>query len=187
MKKLLFPLLAVVLTLALSSPVLGYREQAGVKEKRGRIDKRIEMLKAIRLSEELGLSEEDSFKFYSIMRDHHQQRRDLEDAINELTGKLEEELKKKNTEKMKALIEKIETKANEMCEHRKTLQSRLKQLLSIEQQAKLTVLMPRIGHEIRLTIRDMIRERRGERVWGGKEYPPNFPRPGGEKPPPKEE
>jgi hypothetical protein len=185
MKKLLCPLLAVVLTLALSSPVLGYREQAGGKEKRGRIDKRIEMLKAIRLSEELGLSEEDSFKFYSIMREHHQQRMDLEEAISELTGKLEEELEKKNTKKMKALIEEIEAKANEMCMHRQTLYSRLKQLLSIEQQAKLTVLMPRIGREIRSTVQDMIRERRG-----GREYQPEFPRPGAEKPsppPPEEE
>jgi Spy/CpxP family protein refolding chaperone len=181
MKKLLCPLLAVVLTLALSSPVLGYRENVGGKGKRGRIDKRIEMLKAIRLSEELGLSEEDSFKFYSIMKEHHQQRRDLEEAIRELIGKLEEELEKKNTEKMKALIEKIEAKAKEICEHRQTLHSRLKQLLSIEQQAKLTVLMPRIGREIRSTVRDMIRERRGE-----KGYQPKFPGRGLEKPPPKE-
>ncbi len=181
MKKLLCPLLAVVVTLALSSPALGYRERVGGKEKRGRIEKRIEMLKCMRLSEELELSDEDFFKFYSIMREHHKQRRDLEEAIRELTEKLEGELKKKNTEKMKALIEKIKAKANEMCGLRQTLHSRFKELLSIEQQAKLVMLMPRIGREIRSTVRDMIWERRGT-----KEYLPKFPYRGFEEPPPEE-
>ncbi len=182
MKKLLCPLLAVALTLALSLPALGHGERKEGKEKRKRIEKKIEMLKAMRLSEELELSEEESIKFYSIMREHHKQRRDLREAIRELAEKLEGELKKKNTKKMKDLIEKIEAKSNEMCELKQTQHSRFKELLSIEQQAKLIMLMPRIGHEIRSTIREMKKERRGP-----KGQPPGLPHRGFEKPPPEEE
>ena len=187
MKKLLFPLMVVALTLALASPAQAGKMRSKEKERGGRVEKKIEMLKAMRLSEELGLSEEESLRFYAILREHHEQKKELREAIRGLIEKLEEELEKKNTKRMKALIEEIEAKSKEMCELRHTHHSKLKELLSLEQQAKLVILMPRIEHEIRATIRETIRERRGPkermRPMGP---PPGSPDPGLDEPPPEQ-
>jgi len=172
MKKLLCPLLAVALTLALGSPALAQRMRA----------ERTEKQQCIRMSEKMELSEEESLKFCLLMREHRKQRRELGEAFRELVEKLEGELKKKNTEKMKDLITEIEAKFDEMKGLEKTLHSKLKELLSIEQQAKFIVLMPRIGREIR----SMIRENRGERR-GPKGRPSRPPHRGFEEPPPEEE
>ncbi|UCD83964.1 MAG: periplasmic heavy metal sensor [Deltaproteobacteria bacterium] len=186
MKKLLFPLMVVALTLTLASPARAGKMRAEEKERGGRIEKRIEMLKAMRLSEELGLSEEESFKFYAILREHHEQKKELRHTIRELIEKLEEELERKNTKQMKALIEEIETKSKEMCELRHTHHSKLKELLSLEQQAKLAILMPRIEHEIRSTIRETIMERRGPKQrMRPMSPPPGSPTPGLDEPPPE--
>ncbi len=170
MKKLLCPLLAVALTLALGSPALAQRMRA----------ERTEKQQCIRMSEKMELSEEESLKFCLLMREHRKQRSELGEAFRELVEKLEEELKKKNTEKMKALITEIEAKFDERKGLEKTFHSKLKELLSIEQQAKFIVHSPKISHKVK----SMMRGKRGGKC--PKECP-QCPFPGLEETPPEEE
>ncbi|UCD83966.1 MAG: hypothetical protein JSU92_11865 [Deltaproteobacteria bacterium] len=148
MKKLLFPILTVALTLALASPALAQREKAKRKEKMERMEK-IEKQKCSRMCEELKLSKEDSSKFCSLMREHRKQKKELGKAIVELVDKLEVELEKKNTEQMKALVEEIEAKFDERIKLDQTLKSDLKQMLSVEQQAIFIIHSPKIDRKVK--------------------------------------
>ena len=111
---------------------------------------RVELLRAMRLSEELGLNEERSVKFHSILKKHRESRRKIMKGMHELAREMEQTLEEKKDEgKIKDILDKVEKLLEERCRAEEGFRKELKGFLSLKEQARLVVAMPRIEHEIR--------------------------------------
>ena len=111
---------------------------------------RVELLRTMRLSEEIGLNEERAMKFHSIMKKHREARKKIMKGIRELSRDMEQALEgKKDEGKIKDILDKVEKLLEERCRADEGFRKELKEFLSLEEQARLVVAMPRIEHEIR--------------------------------------
>jgi len=140
----------IALVICVSGTMAWAKEKERGRAKMRDVKDRVEMLKTMRLSEELGLNEERTVKFYSIMKKHREDRRKIMDRMHELTQELEQMIERKKDEgKIKGILDKVEGVLGERCRAEEGFRKELKEFLSVEEQAKLVVAMPRIEHEIR--------------------------------------
>jgi superfamily II RNA helicase len=128
----------------------------------GKPMERVERLKKVRLIEFLGLQEEQSARFIARLNEHEKTRRDLlnekSDALDQLDSLVEKNADAPDVEKGIAVVQSINVKISD---ETRTFFSRLSDILSVEQRAKVLLFERRFEKELREAIRDVQRRRPG--------------------------
>lgn len=142
------------------------RGNAATEEKREEIRKKIETVRIWRLTEELKLDTNTSAKLASIMSSVDQQRRDIMREQMAAMRDLRTSLKspKPDEARLKASLEKLEKNHHAMQELRDKEFKALKDVLTIEQQARYLVFQQQFQRDMR----GMIAEARGNGQGSGR-------------------
>ncbi len=129
-----------------------------------KIRERIEMLRMWKLLEVLDLSDEQAEKFLPIFNNFQKEQKELEKAKRESLKMLENEINKEEVEHRK--IEKI---LNDLEENRMLFEKKrenflfaAKEVLSLEQQAKLVLFEEIFAEHIKDMIKRVVKRRRGK-------------------------
>jgi Spy/CpxP family protein refolding chaperone len=148
-------LMAMLLTTAAA---VAYAEQAAppVEKKREEIMKRIETVRIWKLTEELKLDSETAAKLSSLLSSINQQRREV---LREQAATLRELRRilgtsKPDEEKLKTLLEKYEANHQAIRQLTEKEFSGLKDILTVEQQARFILFQQRFQREMRNKIHD---------------------------------
>lgn len=122
------------------------------EERRENIRKKVEAIRIWRLTEELKLDEKTSARLAALLGSVEQKRRDLTRENRETMRELQASLKSGSPDerKLKASLDKLEKNHREMMEIREKEMKGLKEILTVEQQARYVVFQ-----------REFIREMRG--------------------------
>ena len=140
-------------------------------EEREAIRKRVNMIRMWRLTEELDLSEKKADKLFPLIRRLDKEKLELEKERNELMKNLRENLTKgklKDSE-LKKMIRNLEENHAAVQNLKKERFKEMKNVLSLEEQAKFVLFMESFPKEIRSIIRNAKRkgrEGRGRKFGG---------------------
>ena len=143
-------------------------------EKREEVRKKIEAIRIWRLTEELKLDTDTSGKLSALLSSVERKRRDIQREQRETTMQLRDILKsqKPDENKMKQCIDKLQSNHRAMQELRNDELKGMKEILTVEQQARYLVFQQDFQREMR----DMIGGARGSAADAG---PGNRPMRGG--------
>jgi hypothetical protein len=132
----------------------------------GKPMERLEQLKKVRMVEMLDLTEDQSVRFFARQNEHEKVRKDLRKERNDVLDKLER-LTRNRAEA--AAYEKVFAEFRDvqgrMMEEERTFFDGLKDILSIEQRAKMLLFERRFEVELREAMRDV----RQHRMQGGEQ------------------
>lgn len=138
------------------------------KEQMEKIRERIETLRMWRLTEAIDLDEKGSAKLFPLLKKFDKKRVAIEDAQREGMRELRQLLKEKRETQLKGLLERLEKNHKDLQKLKEEEWVELKNILTIEQQAKFIIFLQEFSKEVRRLIAEA-RERRPERF--GKDRP----------------
>lgn len=129
-----------------------------------KIRERIEMLRMWRLLEALDLSTGQSEIFLPIFNNFQKEQKELEHKKRESLKVLEDELNKKSVDlkKVQTFLEDLEENRVLFEKNRVSFLSKAKEVLSLEQQAKLVLFEERFAEHIKDMIKRVVKRRRGK-------------------------
>ena len=155
--------------LAENNPGPGERGELS-EEKREEIRTKIETVRIWRLTDALKLDPDASAKLAAFIAPFNQQRREIQHEQMETMRTLRHALKdpKPDEKKIKAALETLEKNQNAMQDLRKRELSGLKNILTIEQQARYVVFQQEFQREMRSMIAGARGKEKGEAGQGGK-------------------
>lgn len=148
------------------------------RERREEIGKKIEAIRIWRMTEALGLNADSAMKLASVLGPIGQKRREIMRAQAETMKTMRQELKHQKPDEatIKQLLDKLENDHRGMQELRDEETRRVKDILTIEQQARFLIFQQEFQREIR----ELIAAARGRSVErpepgrGGAGRPPQF-------------
>jgi Spy/CpxP family protein refolding chaperone len=136
------------------------------KEQREKVRKRIETMRMWKLTKALDLDEKTASRLFPMLNDYDKKRKEVEREIRKDIDFLKEALELKEESRIKDLLEVLEQKHNTLKRLGDEERNRLREVLTIEQQARYLI----FKMEFRREIRRMIAEAKGRRhKMGGKE------------------
>ena len=135
------------------------------KEQREKVRKRIETMKMWKLTKALDLDEKTSSRLFPMLNDYDKKRKEVEREIRKDIDFLKEALELKEESRIKDLLEVLEQKHNTLKRLGDEERNRLREVLTIEQQARYLI----FKMEFRREIRRMIAEAKGRRHKRGDE------------------
>lgn len=126
------------------------------------IRERIEQMRMWKLLEILELSDEQAEKFLPNFRDFQKEQKELEHKKREILKELEDELNKKSVDlkKIQTVLDDLEENRNLFENNRASFLSKAKEVLSLEQQAKLVLFEERFAERVKEMIRKVVRGKR---------------------------
>ena len=129
-----------------------------------KIRERIEMLRMWKLLEALDLSTEQSEIFLPILNDFRKEQKELEKAKRESLKMLKEEISKEEMDhrKIEKILNDLEENRVLFEKKRENFLSAAKEVLSLEQQAKLVLFEERFAEHIKEMIKRVVKRRRGK-------------------------
>lgn len=118
---------------------------------RKKLHDRVFMMMAWELADEMKLPAEQEMKFLNTMREHFKQKGELVHQQAEAMKSLKENYKKdaKSSPEIQANLKKLEELKENEQKLDNTLNTRLKEILSVEQQAHFTVVWPQVQERIK--------------------------------------
>jgi len=133
-------------------------------EKGHEIRERIEMMRMWKLLEVLDLSDKQAEKFLPILNAFQKEQKELEKRKRETLKELEDELstEKLDLKKVQLYLDDLEENRIMFENNRVSFLSKTKEVLSLEQQAKLVLFEERFAERVKEMIRKVARERRGK-------------------------
>jgi len=136
------------------------------KEQREKVRKRIETMKMWKLTKALDLDEKTASRLFPMLNDYDKKREEIEKGIRKDISSLKDALQVNDESRIKELLEVLEQKHNTLKGLRDEERDRLREVLTIEQQARYLI----FKMEFRRDMRRMISEAKGRRhKRGGKE------------------
>lgn len=136
------------------------------KEQRDKVRERIETMKMWKLTKALDLDEKTASRVFPMLNDYNKKRKKVEEGIRKDIDSLKDALQEKNESRIKDHLEVLEQRHNTLKRLGDEERDRLKELLTIEQQARYLIFKMEFRHEMRR----MIAEAKGRRhKRGGKE------------------
>ena len=126
-------------------------------EKREKIKERIETLRIWKMIEFLDLTPEQSDRFLPLLNHFQKIQKDLDEGEKELIRNLAFVLNEKKTDekRLKDILDRLEKNRENLVEKRREFVFQSKDILSVEQQAKLVVFEERFAQKLRETIREI--------------------------------
>ncbi len=136
------------------------------KEQRDKVRKRIETMKMWKLTKALDLDEKTASRLFPMLNEYDKKREKVERGIRKDISSLKDALQVKDESRIKDLLEVLEQKHNTLKSLKDEGRDRLREVLTIEQQARYLI----FKMEFRREMRRMIAEAKGKRhKMGGKE------------------
>jgi hypothetical protein len=132
-------------------------------EERKQVRKRIDLIRMWRLTEELNLDEETGSKLFPILRQYEEKRRELARKREEFLFTLKAQFKtgKPSEDRIKGMLKEWEEIRAEEQDLNRREKDDLKEILSLEQQAKYIIFQQEFTKEMRRMIAD-VREKGSE-------------------------
>lgn len=129
-----------------------------------KIRERIEMLRMWKLLEALELSTEQSEIFLPILNDFQKEQKELENKKREILKVLENELNKKRVDRKKIenVLDELEKNRILFEKRREEFLLKVREVLSLEQQARLVLFEERFAEHIKDMIKRVVKRRRGK-------------------------
>lgn len=134
----------------------------GKFEEKQQVRERIEQMRMWKLLEVLDLSDEQAEGFLPILNAFQKQQKELEHKKRESLKVLEDELNKKSVDlkKVQTFLEDLEKNRVLFEKNRVSFLSKAKEVLSLEQQAKLVLFEERFAERMKQMIRKVVRGKR---------------------------
>ena len=129
------------------------------KEQREKVKKRIETMKMWKLTEALDLDEKTASRLFPMLNDYDKKREEVEREIRKDIDFLKEALQVKDESRIKDLLEVLEKQHNTLKSLGDEERDSLREVLTIEQQARYLI----FRMEFRREMRKMITEAKGRR------------------------
>lgn len=133
------------------------------KEQMERVRERIETLRMWKLTKALDLDEKTSAQVFPLFNKYDSKRVKIEKALRNGMKELKDSLKDKREAQLKAVLDRLEKDHNAMQKLNDDERSELKNVLTVEQQARLIIFKQEFEREIRKIIAET-KEKRADRL-----------------------
>ncbi|MBI5846565.1 MAG: hypothetical protein HZB31_01175 [Nitrospirae bacterium] len=137
------------------------RDRPPSKEQMEKVRKKIETMRMWKLTSALDLNEKISAQVFPVLNSCDRKRAEAETGVREGMRELRAAVKEKNEAKMKAALDRLEQNHTALQRTNDEERAELRNILSLEQQAKYVLFQQEFNREIRELI-DEARERRGD-------------------------
>ncbi|MEK6692139.1 MAG: hypothetical protein AABY44_01780 [Nitrospirota bacterium] len=138
-------------------------ERPSSKEQMEKVRKRIETLRMWRLTEALNLDEKTSTQVFPLVGKYDKKRAEIEQSLRGSMKELRKSLKEKREGNLKSILDKIEENHKALQRIKEEEWAELKNVLTVEQQARFVIFQQEFEREIRKVIAEAREKRRSER------------------------